>query len=229
MENGRQESAGERFPAHRRHTLSNATAVVAAQRGQSWTSECSSNARGRAIMTPSPSSSTRARAAGRGGPPDPPGPGARARRGPGGAHPRLARPAGAPRSRAVRRLAPSPDRQRLSRYRAEPAPATDRGRAQAHRLPHPARPAGALADRELVDAALRRLDPGHRAVVALHYLLGMPLPEVAASLGIPLGTAKSRLHHALAAMRVGRSPNPTRPRRRSPEGRSHDGRLPVRA
>jgi RNA polymerase sigma factor (sigma-70 family) len=53
---------------------------------------------------------------------------------------------------------------------------------------------GALADRELVDAALSRLDPGHRAVVALHYLLGMPLPAVAAALGIPLGTAKSRLH-----------------------------------
>ena len=61
--------------------------------------------------------------------------------------------------------------------------------------------AGTLADRELVDEALKRLDPGHRAVVALHYLLGMPLPDVAASLGIPLGTAKSRLHHALAAMR----------------------------
>ncbi len=61
--------------------------------------------------------------------------------------------------------------------------------------------AGTLADRELVDTALKRLDPGHRAVVALHYLLGMPLPDVAASLGIPLGTAKSRLHHALAAMR----------------------------
>ena len=61
---------------------------------------------------------------------------------------------------------------------------------------------GALADRDLVDTALRRLDPGHRAVVALHYLLGMPLPEVAASLGIPVGTAKSRLHYALAAMRV---------------------------
>jgi RNA polymerase sigma-70 factor (ECF subfamily) len=59
-----------------------------------------------------------------------------------------------------------------------------------------------LADRELLDRALAGLAPGHRAVVALHYLLGMPLPEVAASLGIPLGTAKSRLHYALAAMRI---------------------------
>ncbi len=59
-----------------------------------------------------------------------------------------------------------------------------------------------LANRELVDQALRGLDPGHRAVVALHYLLGMPLPQVAASLGIPVGTAKSRLHYALAAMRM---------------------------
>jgi RNA polymerase sigma-70 factor (ECF subfamily) len=62
--------------------------------------------------------------------------------------------------------------------------------------------AGTLADRDLVDQALGRLEPGHRAVVALHYLLGMPLHEVATSLGIPLGTAKSRLHYSLAAMRV---------------------------
>jgi len=60
----------------------------------------------------------------------------------------------------------------------------------------------ALADRQVLDDALARLDPNHRAVVALHYLLGMPLPDVAASLGIPLGTAKSRLHYALAAMRT---------------------------
>jgi RNA polymerase sigma-70 factor (ECF subfamily) len=58
-----------------------------------------------------------------------------------------------------------------------------------------------LADRELVDQALRGLDTGHRAVVALHYLLGMPLPQVAKCLGIPVGTAKSRLHYSLAAMR----------------------------
>jgi RNA polymerase sigma-70 factor (ECF subfamily) len=62
--------------------------------------------------------------------------------------------------------------------------------------------AGGLADRQLLDQALAGLAPGHRAVVALHYLLGMPLPEVARSLGIPLGTAKSRLHYALAAMRI---------------------------
>ena len=61
----------------------------------------------------------------------------------------------------------------------------------------------AFLEHESVDAALRRLDPGHRAVVALHYLLGMPLSEVAVSLGIPYGTAKSRLHYALTAMRKG--------------------------
>jgi RNA polymerase sigma-70 factor, ECF subfamily len=60
----------------------------------------------------------------------------------------------------------------------------------------------ALADRQLLDQALAGLQPGHRAVVALHYLLGMPLPDVARALGIPLGTAKSRLHYALAAMRT---------------------------
>ncbi len=67
----------------------------------------------------------------------------------------------------------------------------------------------AFAERERLDEALRRLDPGHRAVVALHYLLGMPLPEVAASLGIPYGTAKSRLHYALTAMRTGAQPGPS--------------------
>jgi RNA polymerase sigma-70 factor, ECF subfamily len=62
--------------------------------------------------------------------------------------------------------------------------------------------AGALADRQVLDEALAGLSPSHRAVVASHYLLGMPLPEVAASQHIPLGTAKSRLHYALAAMRT---------------------------
>lgn len=59
-----------------------------------------------------------------------------------------------------------------------------------------------IADRDLVEEALRHLDPEWRAVVVLHYFLGMPLPEVARSLGIPLGTAKSRLHRSLLTMRL---------------------------
>ena len=59
-----------------------------------------------------------------------------------------------------------------------------------------------FADRELLDLALRRLQPDWRAVVVLHYYLGMPLPEVASVLGIPIGTAKSRHHRSLEALRV---------------------------
>lgn len=62
--------------------------------------------------------------------------------------------------------------------------------------------AGALADRDLVDGILRRLDERGRAIVVLHYYLGMPLTDVAASLGIPVGTVKSRLHRALGDMRA---------------------------
>jgi RNA polymerase sigma-70 factor (ECF subfamily) len=62
--------------------------------------------------------------------------------------------------------------------------------------------ASAIADRELLDLALRHLDPEWRAVVVLHYFLGMPLTDVATTLGIPLGTAKSRLHRSLKAMRA---------------------------
>ncbi len=62
--------------------------------------------------------------------------------------------------------------------------------------------AGRLADRDLVDRFLRHLDERERAIVVLHYYLGLPLTEVAATLQIPVGTVKSRLHRALAAMRV---------------------------
>jgi DNA-directed RNA polymerase specialized sigma24 family protein len=39
-------------------------------------------------------------------------------------------------------------------------------------------------------------------VIVLHHYLDLPLPAVASTLGIPLGTAKSRLHRALAEMRA---------------------------
>jgi RNA polymerase sigma-70 factor (ECF subfamily) len=62
--------------------------------------------------------------------------------------------------------------------------------------------AGSLADREVVDAAMQRLDERERAIVVLHYFLGLPLTDVAATLQVPLGTVKSRLHRALGEMRV---------------------------
>ncbi len=70
-------------------------------------------------------------------------------------------------------------------------------------------PAGELADRELVDGVLRRLDESSRSIVVLHYYLGLPLTEVAAALGIPVGTVKSRLHRALGAMRTEIEPDPS--------------------
>ena len=62
--------------------------------------------------------------------------------------------------------------------------------------------AGAIADRELIEGVLRRLDEAGRAIVVLHYYLGMPLTDVAATLGLPVGTVKSRLHRALTEMRA---------------------------
>jgi RNA polymerase sigma-70 factor (ECF subfamily) len=58
-----------------------------------------------------------------------------------------------------------------------------------------------IADRDQLDRVLARLEPEARAVVVLHFYLDLPLPRVAEVLGIPLGTAKSRLHRSLGAMR----------------------------
>src|SRR5262245_27528825 len=60
---------------------------------------------------------------------------------------------------------------------------------------------GHVADRDLLDRALARLQPEERAVVVLHFYLDLPLPRVASLLGIPGGTAKSRLHRSLGILR----------------------------
>jgi RNA polymerase sigma-70 factor, ECF subfamily len=62
--------------------------------------------------------------------------------------------------------------------------------------------AGTIAERDLVEGILQSLDERGRAIVVLHYYLGMPLTEVAAFLDIPVGTVKSRLHRALDEMRL---------------------------
>jgi RNA polymerase sigma-70 factor (ECF subfamily) len=50
-------------------------------------------------------------------------------------------------------------------------------------------------------AALRRLSPRHREILILHYYLDLPLDEVASALHVPVGTVKSRINRAIAAMR----------------------------
>jgi len=57
-------------------------------------------------------------------------------------------------------------------------------------------------DRDQLERAFRRLTLEQRAVLVFHHYLGLPLPEVADRIGIPRGTAKSRLHHATAALRA---------------------------
>src|SRR5262245_33461036 len=59
-----------------------------------------------------------------------------------------------------------------------------------------------LATRDELERGFRRLDADQRTVLVLHFYLGLPLPEVAATLGIPLGTAKSRVHRATQLLRA---------------------------
>ncbi len=59
----------------------------------------------------------------------------------------------------------------------------------------------AVADRDELERAYRRLPIEQRAVFVLHHYIGLPLVEVAELLGIPAGTARSRLHYAIAGLR----------------------------
>lgn len=63
--------------------------------------------------------------------------------------------------------------------------------------PPPPEPPGEHLD---LHAAIRALGPEHRTVVVLHYLADLPVDEVAAVLDVPVGTVKSRLARARAAL-----------------------------
>ena len=59
-----------------------------------------------------------------------------------------------------------------------------------------------VVERDALDQAFRRLTVEQRAVFVLHHHLGLPLVEVAETLGIPAGTARSRLHYATRSLRL---------------------------
>ena len=59
-----------------------------------------------------------------------------------------------------------------------------------------------VADRDQLDRAFERLSPAHRAVIVLTYYLDYTAEEVSTTLGVPVGTVRSRLHYARRAMRA---------------------------
>jgi RNA polymerase sigma factor (sigma-70 family) len=66
--------------------------------------------------------------------------------------------------------------------------------------PGPEELALAVVERDRVLAAVGRLSLVHREVVVLMLVAGLSHAEIAAVIGIPVGTVKSRLHHARAAL-----------------------------
>lgn len=59
-----------------------------------------------------------------------------------------------------------------------------------------------IVRRDEFDEPFRRLSAEHRSVVVLRFFVGLSMPEIAETLGIPVGTAASRLHYALQELRA---------------------------
>jgi RNA polymerase sigma-70 factor (ECF subfamily) len=98
-----------------------------------------------------------------------------------------------------------------------------RARAEIALLPRePFEPdtASELADRDQLERGLRRLTEAQRTILVLHYYVGLAPGEIADSLEIPVGTAKSRLHYAIDALRAALAAN-----ERSSVGVAREGRM----
>jgi RNA polymerase sigma factor (sigma-70 family) len=63
-------------------------------------------------------------------------------------------------------------------------------------------PAQVTADRDELARAFEDLDTDQRALIVLHFYLGLPMHETALALGLPVGTVKSRLHRTKKQMRA---------------------------
>jgi RNA polymerase sigma-70 factor (ECF subfamily) len=70
-----------------------------------------------------------------------------------------------------------------------------------------------FAERDRIERELGTLPIDQRAVIVLHFYVGLPMTEVAMVLDIPAGTAKSRLHRGLEALRASMTAEPGAPPR----------------
>jgi RNA polymerase sigma-70 factor, ECF subfamily len=59
-----------------------------------------------------------------------------------------------------------------------------------------------IADRDQLERGLRRLNERQRTILVLSFYVGLTPTEVGDALEIPVGTAKSRLHYAIEALRA---------------------------
>ena len=136
---------------------------------------------------------------------------------------------GTSRSRPVRRLAAPPHRERLPRPRPEPATAPDRGRAQRHRLPHGVR--SRRAPSPTASWSTRRSGASTPAIARSSRCTtswGCRCPRWRRPWASRSGRPSPGCITPSRRCAGRRPPIPTRPRRPSREGRSHDRRDPVR-
>ena len=83
--------------------------------------------------------------------------------------------------------------------RANPAAPLLAGDADVSRAPDEYR---AIADRDQLERGFSRISAEQRAVLVLQHYAGLSQAEIADVLGIPLGTAGSRIHYAARALRA---------------------------
>jgi RNA polymerase sigma-70 factor (ECF subfamily) len=85
--------------------------------------------------------------------------------------------------------------------------------------PDPSDDMARVIDRDELERAFLDLSVEHRAVLVLTHYIGLPAPDVAATLGIPVGTVYSRLHNGTKAMRTSLTRPPAMPATSPERGR----------
>ena len=92
-------------------------------------------------------------------------------------------------------------RVRLREVSVEPAvPGGDQPQLEPSQRPGTRTAQDELVDNDAIARAFDRLRPQDRVILVLHHVEERPVAEIARSLGIPVGTAKWRLHAARRAL-----------------------------